>query len=55
MEQVTMSPVSQLADGPVELSAELLAFVGGGLPKGTWTELSADTVVEALPKGTWEA
>lgn len=58
MEQVTSTPVSLLVDGPVELSIEQLACVGGGLPKGTWEAeeaLPKGTWEEALPKGTWEA
>lgn len=32
--------------GPVEIDASLLDLVGGGAPKGTWSEVDA-------PKGTW--
>lgn len=37
------------AQGLVELSPAQLHLVGGGLPKGTWSE------VEGLPKGTWDS
>lgn len=43
--------------GLVELDLASLSLVGGGTPKGTWSEVEA--VVQALvdtaptPKGTW--
>lgn len=59
MEQVTNTTVSPLIDGPVELSVEQLAFVSGGLPKGTWEPAALPKgtwdSTQALPKGTWEA
>lgn len=57
MEQITTSTVSSLSRGPVELDLAQLALVGGGLPKGTWSELLGlpkGTWESALPKGTWE-
>jgi hypothetical protein len=52
MEQVTTARVSDL----IELSAEQLEFVAGGLPKGTWESgLPKGTWEAGLPKGTWES
>lgn len=65
MQQITSAEFSSLASAPVELDASLLHLVGGGLPKGTWSEvmalpkgtwsesLSGSTEQSALPKGTW--
>jgi hypothetical protein len=48
--------------GPVEIDASLLHLIGGGAPKGTWSEQSSDAPkgtwnealsVEPAPKGTW--
>ena len=49
---------SKALDTPVELSADLLDKVSGGLPKGTWSEESSAATTEentSLPKGTWES
>ncbi|MEO7243996.1 MAG: hypothetical protein ABIX12_02465 [Rubrivivax sp.] len=45
-------------DGPIELSAEQIALVAGGSPKGTWLEflispMDAWADVLGSPKGTW--
>lgn len=57
MEHITVKPAIALPEGPFELDMADLAHVGGGLPKGTWSEVSAlpkGTWESALPKGTWE-
>jgi hypothetical protein len=44
------------ADRPVELTAEQIALVSGGSPKGTWIDyFSVDAWCDLLssPKGTW--
>jgi hypothetical protein len=43
------------ADGPVELTAEQIAVVAGGSPKGTWIDLFCDVLGDlgGSPKGTW--
>lgn len=41
---------------PTEIAADLLDLVGGGTPKGTWTEpelLVASSDPGLTPKGTW--
>lgn len=58
MEQVTKSVAQPQSQGPVELDAAQLLLVSGGLPKGTWSTVTALpkgtwTEVQALPKGTW--
>lgn len=57
MEEITCPDISPRVPAPVELDAAHLYLVGGGLPKGTWSELLSlpkGTWVESLPKGTWE-
>jgi hypothetical protein len=44
--------------GPVEIDAQMLHLIGGGLPKGTWGPGEDATLVATggetpLPKGTW--
>lgn len=44
--------------GLVELDLESLALVGGGTPKGTWSESDVLSIAAAVdtaptPKGTW--
>lgn len=56
MEQITNARVSDL----VELNAEQLELVAGGLPRGTWSETSALprgtwSEEQSLPRGTWES
>ncbi|UXH78471.1 hypothetical protein [Roseateles amylovorans] len=51
------SVVFQPLNGPIELDPAFLEFVGGGTPKGTWSEeslvASLATGTEPTPKGTW--
>lgn len=53
-----------LAQGPVEIDAEMLKHIGGGSPKGTWgpsgdeagaaaATTSSVVAEEPSPKGTW--
>lgn len=45
-------------DGPVELCAEDLALVSGGLPRGNWlcTDQTPSLTTElSLPRGNWIA
>jgi len=51
-----------LAQGPVEIDADMLKHIGGGSPKGTWgpsgdeqgaAPSSNVTAEEPSPKGTW--
>jgi hypothetical protein len=54
----TPTTPSPLGDGPLELTPEQIARVGGGSPKGTWIDYLCsplDTLADLLasPKGTW--